>query len=170
MKQNKGFSLIELIVVIAIIAVLASVAALSVGSLAANDARSGAANINAAVSRVRTMCMGRQGEVKLVLEKDADTGKIMGHFYENGVIIDTRELCSSRVTVSCNSSPIATAPQPLRTISFKRATGELDLPAGNYDLGNPPYCLIKVFGPGNNYYAVQIYRDTGSHSVLSGED
>lgn len=172
-RKNGGFSLIELIVVIAIMAILASVVAISVGTLGVNDARTGASNINAAVSRIRTLCMGRQSEVYLVLEKDAETDKIMGLFYENDTLIDTRELCSPRVLVTCNSQRIDSASDvDGRTISFDRETGALKLPEGSYAASNPPYCLIRVVGSGSengsdSVYAVQIYCETGSHSVLS---
>lgn len=71
-KDNRGFSLVELIIVIAIIAVVITMAALSIGLVFSANARTCANDIMGAISecKIATMSGGR-GNVRLLLYRDA---------------------------------------------------------------------------------------------------
>ncbi len=71
-KDNRGFSLVELIIVIAIIAAVITTAALSVGLVFSANARTCANDIIGAISecKIATMSGGR-GNVRLLLYRDA---------------------------------------------------------------------------------------------------
>ena len=67
-KDNRGYSLVELIIVVAIIAVVATTAVLSIGLIFSANAKTCANDIMSAISecKITTMSYGR-GNVRLLI-------------------------------------------------------------------------------------------------------
>lgn len=92
-KDNRGYSLVELIIVIAIIAALTTTLVLSVGLIFSANAKTCANDIMGAISecKISTMSYG-QGNVRLLLYRGSD-GNIYGE-------IQTREKADASWTTS----------------------------------------------------------------------
>lgn len=96
-KDNKGFSLVELIIVIAMIAALSATAVLSIGLIFSANAKTCANDIISAVSecKITTMSYG-QGNVRLLLYRGSN-GKIYSE-------IQTRDKTEDTWTTSDNGA------------------------------------------------------------------
>ena len=170
-RNNKGFSLIELIVVIALVGVLTAVIAPALQQLVSSEARKCSSQIDSLLSKCKIFSMGRQGDVYIRIYEV--NGKIMGEYIENGAIISTEQLGGRRASVSV--TPISDAAYTISSsnslyISFSRATGGLRLfsptlpttiPASPIEIGT---AKIEVTASGKTY-TVDIASSTGKHGV-----
>lgn len=79
-KDNRGISLVELIVVIAIMAVMVGVTSLGLGMMFSRDANYVAVRIDDALSEARTLSMSKEGTFTCVIDIDpSDGGKNAKH-------------------------------------------------------------------------------------------
>ncbi len=78
--DNRGLSLVELIIVIAIIGILSTMLVIGTGSIASSSARSLANSVKTAIGETRIKTMGKQ-ETALYIYKDASDGR----YYKNYV-------------------------------------------------------------------------------------
>ncbi len=77
-KDNRGLSLVELVIVVAIIGILGTMLFMSTGYIANSAAKSLAGSIKTAIGETRIKTMGKQ-ETALYIYKDASDGR----YYKN---------------------------------------------------------------------------------------
>ena len=173
-KNNKGFSLVELIVVIALIGVLAALVAPTLQNLFSSEAKKCSSQINSLISKCKIFSMGRQGDVYIRIYEE--NGNIMGDYVEGSNVISTEQLGGSRAKVSATdpngaASYSITAATSLY-ISFNRATGGLRFfgssqpsagswPTGTIESGTAEIEVVA----GTKTYTVEIISSTGRHGV-----
>lgn len=76
-KNNKGYSLVELIIVVAIIAVVIAGASMSIILVLSANARTCANDIVSAISECKIMTMTKgQGNVRVIIYRDGENGTI----------------------------------------------------------------------------------------------
>ena len=66
-KNDKGFTLIEMLVVIIVIGILASVSALSLNTLNSTSAKSCSSELNAYISKCRVQSLSRAGDIYIMI-------------------------------------------------------------------------------------------------------
>jgi prepilin-type N-terminal cleavage/methylation domain-containing protein len=100
-KDDRGFSLVELVIVIAIMAVVAGTAMLSVSILTNKRVTKCADEITTTLERARVLTLGKaQNDVETVIYKDSVTGKYMAKIYQGGSVVSERELGKSPIEIS----------------------------------------------------------------------
>lgn len=117
--NNKGFSLVELIVIIAIIAIAAGGLAMSVSLVVGSEAKKAVQKIESSLDSAKTGAMSRYAETLTIqyLEKDAGEGRDVAGYYAVETIEtlkkgsgtepvdhrtvgkEQRRLCDARVTI-----------------------------------------------------------------------
>lgn len=82
-NNNKGFSLVELIVIIAIISIAAGTLALSVSLVVGSEAKKAVQKIEASLDSAKTGAMSRYSETLTIqyLDKDVSDGRDVAGFY-----------------------------------------------------------------------------------------
>jgi prepilin-type N-terminal cleavage/methylation domain-containing protein len=183
LKNNRGFSLIEILVIVAILGVALTFFSVSIVSLSAADARRCAVDMNSMMSRTKVNAMYRsQPSLRVYIAPD---GRVRGEYSEWGedaVSGDWRwieqqdEILSNRPGTTVRfSRPGATdieltAPGQEFRISFQRGTGTLlNIPPA----GNPEDTEVVRGGlesrieviRGSTRYAITVINATGKHSV-----
>jgi prepilin-type N-terminal cleavage/methylation domain-containing protein len=165
MRNNKGFTLVELIVVVVILGVLATVAGLTVATVNATSARKAAAQINAYISTVRTDCMARAGEPYAVLY--VEDGVVKGDYIEYGTVaekktVETTIVTDKRVTVTYDKGSgavsLPTSAETGMELEFARSTGKLVQPISSGTL------IISITGGGRTF-TITVIAATGNHEI-----
>lgn len=110
-KNNKGFSLVELIVVIAIMSVLLGIFVYSISLVSGRDAQKCANNISDALDQAKSYAMAKSGSTDAYMEiRKMGNNFYIAEFYvpnspvkDTGyTLIDTEKLGSGNVKISCN--------------------------------------------------------------------
>lgn len=171
MKNNRGFTLIELIVVLAISAVCMGIMMASISAASSSEAKKCANELNTAVSKCRINAMSRSGTVYLKIYRDGN-GNVMADYIESGTTVSSDTVGGSRCGVT-----FATADQPdaehdlsgtALYLSFERDTGALrtlqpDGANGVKDADSQ--CgSIDVSGGGRTF-AIRFVTATGAHTL-----
>ena len=156
-KNNRGFSLIEMVAVIAIMAVALGVIGMSVTYIAKTRSRACAEELNAAIEFTRLNCLSKAGNVELrVYTKD--DGIYMSKVWEG----TEEKIGSNRISVSyaysdgagdAVSKTLGDASDPL-VISFEKGSGGIKVPA----LGSGNLVITVV---GNKTFTITCYKLTG---------
>lgn len=163
--DNRGFSLVELIVVAAILSVCTGIVAVSISAVSSSQARKCAVSIDAALSQCRVRAMSRAGEVYMTLSADADGTVTVAQFEEaNGTATETfsDRVGSSRCAVSympkgaADSSALDAAGI---TLAFDRDTGAFDFTRNGNAVSS-----ITVSGGGRSY-VITLDALTGAHRI-----
>ena len=170
-KNNKGYSLVEVIIVVAIIAAIGLTAMLSVSLIFNANARTCANDIAGAISECKIMTMTKgQGNVRLILYRDGENGNI---FYE----LQTRESTSASwetnndgaqkvgagkciVGSSDGANDLPDSPDTAWEIYFDRSTGALYTGTSSEIMDHGIY----VVG-GNRRYHIKIEKLTGKQTL-----
>lgn len=162
-RNNRGFTLVEIVVVVTILGVLVGLTAMSISSVFSARARRCATELDSYISMCRVNSMSRAGSIKIVLDTDAN-GSIRGSYYENDVVKDTAVFSDTRVfaefTIGGVSTPLSSS-DPL-TLSFNRSTGGFN-PQGNV-AGVPVYCTSISISSGRTY-VITLIPSTGNHFI-----
>ena len=156
--ENRGFTLIELIVVIAILAIVAGFAGVSLTTLTGARAKKAAASTDALLSRCRMGCMSKTGSSYLSLSvKD---GKYTAEYYESGATAPTDSFTADTgVTVQYKTSSALTDLDGTTVkIAFQRDSGELAT-TGDYKA-----VTALTFTSGRTY-TITVVPDTGAHWI-----
>ena len=125
--NNKGFTLVELIVVIAILGVLAGTMSYSVNQIFSNRIRKFANEYDTMLTRCRveTLC-GSPAPTTVKLWLDAD-GHYYAALYQNGAETEREKLGDSDVTCTYTAGGTsAVIDTSGLTLAFNRSTGALD--------------------------------------------
>lgn len=157
-KDNRGFTLIELIVVIAIMGILVAVVSTSTSVAVSARARGCSTQLADCLARTRISCLSRSGISYMTVEKDGS--KWVLTCYENGASnytggtsVYTQTVSGGGVDVSVDGTAIADGGSA--AFSFARGTGKLIQPNGT---GNVE---IIVSGGGSNR-TITLTRSTGA--------
>lgn len=167
-KNNKGYSLVELIIVVAIIAVIGLGATWSIILVLSANAKTCANDIVSAISECKIMTMTKgQGEVRLIIYRDGESGTIYSVLQTKDKsssdwlprVEDGRQkIGASRCTVTriesdgVTETPIPTSAGNAWEIYFDRSSGKLET-TSTVD-------KIHVLG-GRKSYRIGIERLTG---------
>ena len=169
-KNNKGYSLVELIVVIAIIAAIGTGIAMSFILVLSANARTCANDIVSAVSECRVMTMTKgKGNVRVIIYRDGEGGTIYSELQTRetpsaGWVTgnDGREkIGASRCSVTAikadgSEEEIPTGSDSAWEFYFDRSSGKLLTEGSNVTSATE----IHVLG-GSKHYVIKIEKLTG---------
>ncbi len=184
-ENNKGFSLIELIVIMAIVSVAIGALSLSVSLVTGSEAKKAFQKIEAQLDEVKTGAMSRYDESMKVqyFTKDETNGRDSDGFYvvkeiktittgsgstpvgERIIGSEQRRICDSRVEITLTTSSGAVTLNPDGSnnfvISYDRATGLFkSAKVDGTDVGVPTRLECKS---GLRTYKMDFIEETGKH-------
>ena len=176
-KNNRGFSLIELLVVVMLLSLLVGLLVPALNPLFATEARQGAYQINSLLAKAKVYAMGRSDEVyiRIYVQDNRVYGDhlIVGKDGEK-TVLSTEQLATKRSNVYI-TPPVGTSPYGLLGdtdevyISFQRATGALRVFGKTMAPPTTPYATgdtaIISTAAGDKVYEVVIIATTGKHEV-----
>lgn len=184
MKQNKGYSLIEIIVVIAIMMTLIGAGILQMSMVSGYRAKQCAKNIEAQLNKVQITNMSKK-LTEMVIYQDASDGAYYVKVTENKGIIASEKSTNKQVgkgsllitySMDAHDSDIRTLePGKEILIQFNRATGALVLerkddtdPSKTKKIGCHRIWM-KQKGGNTKVYTITIHQETGKIEVEAGE-
>lgn len=180
--NNKGFSLVELIVVIAIIAILGGVIGISAYTASRYNIKKMAETFDKGLSRTQTLCMGKDND-NTYLRVFEESGSIkieVTRVVENAdgtkeKIKDTKEwdLGSSNNTVTyvTSAGDKTLAADGAFAVSFDRASGafkemvELDASGMMTGYKTDVYLKEVTFSNDSTSNTVVVFQHTGKHEI-----
>lgn len=159
--NNKGFSMVELIITVAIMAILTGSLVSAAGYLKYANAKAGAKEVNTKLSELRIDSMSKMNTpymylyniggatyMKVVSGKDADKATI-----SNGILdTNTTKIGNSQIEVFCDSTKITDGNSV--QISMDKSTGAF--------LSCPNEIKVASID-GRNSYIVKLVKSTGRH-------
>lgn len=164
-KDNRGISLVEMIIVIAILAVVSGGVAIGIGSALSKPAEECTKKITDSLKNARVSTMGKN-TVKLYLYSDTD-----GIYLKEEVLVTDGTATSKtirigqrgvevsyQVTGDSSYTSLGGEGNPL-TLSYKRTTG------GFNEVSSGKYCEYIKVKKGNREYTLQLYSLTGKVEV-----
>ncbi len=183
-KNNKGLSLVELIVVIALMAVLIGLTTLSISLLFGTQAKACAQNVSGMLNETKTGCMSRYDETMTLSYRpktDPDEAIISdGYYSENFVSTigsnaqempvgdsQIRKMGTSRVVITVyltDGSSFELGQTEKITISFKRASGAFDKVVVN-GTEKDAYIDKMTFQSGLRTFTITMVPETGKHTL-----
>lgn len=163
MKNNRGFTMIELMVVIAIVGILAMVITTSTNSYYLAQAKEFANEYNALLSRCKVDTLsGANAPTYLTLSKKDDG--FYGELYEGGELVASKKLGGNNLScnVTIGGSVSAVSGGNTLALAFDRSSGAvLD------KNGVQSKCtLVSIITNDGGGYAVEITPTTGYHKVV----
>ena len=173
--NNKGFSLIELIVIIAIMGVLVGGASLGIGLVFSKDAMKCATRLNDSIYDARANSMYKAGKFELSIDNTGSanvatvsqtdvTPIISDTVYLDGVDSNKKTTISARFVTE--AVPAGTALSFPVNLTFDKAKGNVyfDVDAdGTYDDGIIVFDITPLRG--NRTAKVQLVTTTGKHTI-----
>jgi len=173
-KDNKGFSLVELIIVVAIMAVLTGFIFFSFSLLTGQEARQCAVNLSTALDKEKNYALTRSGTADCYLEITKETDGYYAAYYApknalvdgtgsgDFVLLDKEKIGKQRVSISCeiNGSTVVLTGSPLR-ITYNRITGAFK----NVSAGGSSGSCEKITVELGRTYEFTLYPATGKHTL-----
>lgn len=161
-KNNKGFSLTELIVVIAIMGVVMVGGVITTGLLYSASAKEASSKLNSALNKTRTECMSK-ASASVLIEEKADskyylTYEISGNKQEAALFGDSRVVISYK---DSGDDVTTIAGDNKLLISFDRETGAFKSISTTETL----YCKEIYIEAGHKTYTIQCERLTGKTTL-----
>lgn len=177
MKENKGFSLIEIVVVIAIMAILVGLSVLSIRLLFGVDAKECAKKIQANLSNTKTGALSKGGQ-DLKLYQDATSGDYLVEFieyqYEGNATTPTEcttgseTVGSSKVEIICyfetGVDPVTIDATHTVTCGFDRSSGAFKKVRVN-GVEKNTYCNKIVIRRASKEYSIIMIPETGKFYI-----
>lgn len=192
MKDDRGFSLVELMIVVAIMGVMGSFIFIGLPLLTGQNARECANNMSAALGKEKNYALTRSGTIDCYMELMLDSDGYHVKYYipkdavvtgrngagankpEDWVLAEEQKIGSRTVNVVCSfddgTTVNITDGQSVKLIynrtngEFKNAVKSDGSEVGNLDSGTTP-CVGITFESGRKY-EITLYPATGKH-VLS---
>lgn len=97
MKNNKGMTLLELIVVLGISGVIMGIASFSLAMQPSSEAKKTVMSIDAMMTRTKTSSLAKEGDIYMQIYMDGV--KVVLNYYENGKLYDSEVLAERKVEV-----------------------------------------------------------------------
>lgn len=175
--NNKGFSLIELIVIIAIMGVLVGGASLGIGLVFSKDAMKCATRLNDSIYDARANSMYKAGKFELSIDNSGSanvatisqtdlTPATSDTVYLDGVDSGKKTTISARFVTVTEAVPEETDLRLPLNLTFDKAKGNVyfDVDAdGTYDDGIIVFDITPLRG--NRTAKVQLVTTTGKHTI-----
>ena len=176
--NNKGFSLIELIVIIAIMGVLVGGASLGIGLVFSKDAMKCATRLNDSIYDARANSMYKAGKFELSIDNSgsANTATISqtdltpvtsDTIYLDGVDSNKKTTISARFVTE--AVPAGTAISLPVSVTFDKAKGNVysvvDADEMTYGDGIIVFEIEPLRGNRNRKAKVQLVTTTGKHTI-----
>ena len=174
-KDNKGFSLVELVVVIAIMAVLTGFIFYSFSLLTGQDARQCASNLSTALDKEKNYALTRSGTADCYLELTKTTdGYFVAYYVPKNALVDgtgagdyveleKQKLGKKNVDISCTlggSAVTVTEAAPLRVV-YDRVSGAFK----KVSVGSSTGECTKITVKRGRTYELTLYTATGKHDL-----
>lgn len=166
MKNQKGFSFVEMILVIAIVAILTGVAGISIGLIARSNVNRTVQKLDSAFSQARTQSMAK-GNLRGMLFLTYENNRV--YCYVGSATNPKRneekvEIAVAPVQVSVFAGGTETVLSPSDNeiiIGFIQTSGAIDTSIGSYE-------KIKISNDRHTMY-LHIYPITGKHKITEVE-
>lgn len=166
MKNNKGFSIIELIIVIAIISVLTGLSIVGIGYIYTSNVKSSVHKLDASIQKIQSYTLAKSNggrDVGLIIKQKTEDGCYYAELKGIGGQHDEK-IGGKALKIECyvnGSSKVVSDTNPFE-LYFDRATGGL-LPQTN---GGNDYCeKIVITSHGGNECTIKISKLTGRTEV-----
>ena len=167
MKNNKGFSLVELIIVIAILAVVTGGSIVGFGYLYRTDVKSTVKKIDSSLLKTQSYTTSKSTggrDVKMILKTDGSGNYCIG--YEGIEGQEDVKIGKSRLAIKCyktDGTQVTVGSNQVK-ICFDRATGGL-LPVDENDPNGVCWSKIEVSAGGTRTCTITISKVTGKTEV-----
>ncbi|MEG1633684.1 MAG: prepilin-type N-terminal cleavage/methylation domain-containing protein [Oscillospiraceae bacterium] len=161
-KNNRGYTLVELMVVVAIIGVCVGLASLSISTVSSAQAKKTASSIDASISKCKIYALSRAQ--KVYIELSALNGETHVKLFEKDILVSDDVVGGERAPVSYTVNGTDTPISGTNTlkISFSRDTGAFDFSGNTF---SPDNCSsIKIAGGGRSY-VITLVPSTGAHTL-----
>ena len=174
MKNNKGFSLVELIIVVAIMAIMGGFIFMSFGLLTGQDARKCANNLSTVLDKEKNYALAKSAEADCYVEISLTSDGYFAEYYvpkkavgTDVVSIGKEEIGKASVMISCYYDDGSGTPSLKGTLSggtlkivYNRVSGaikEINL-NGTTDIN-----MIRI--DKGRTYEINIFTATGKHTL-----
>ncbi len=176
MKNNKGFSLIELIVTVAVIALMGSFVFLTIGMMTGQDARECANNISSVLDKEKNYALAKSAEVDCYVDIKLESDGYYAEYYvpqkavgTGTVLSERQEIGKGSVLVTCysNSGGSPTLIGTMATgdrlrLAYDRVSGAFKVASLNGTTG-VDFDTIQI-NKGRTY-RIELYSATGKHTL-----
>lgn len=149
-KDNKGYSLVEMIVILAIMAALGGVVVYGLSLVSSKPVTQCARQMQILLEQNRTVAMGKENNTYVVIYKTS-SGIMAQEFINGSLSGEPTKIGESTVDVTCGGSSIGNSVDDGVKVEFDRSTGALK--------GNAK--LVFVISRGSRVSTLTIERLTG---------
>ncbi|WP_162300675.1 pilus assembly FimT family protein [Anaerosacchariphilus polymeriproducens] len=164
MKDNRGYSLIELVVTLAIIVIVGSGAYIGIGLLSGADAKKCASKLDSGLKLTKTVCLSKENG-QLEFSRDAS-----GDYYMEISGYAKEKIGKSSLTILYTTGSGASATESTMTngtsikFSFKRGSGIFNS-IGTDALGQPVFCSKISITQNSTTKTIVLIPETGKHYI-----